>query len=75
MAAFTLIKRVHSAIIRTNLIDSFLWDVQNQRLNTTSFMDYTSNLDPQLQWLLENLQEQEMDLDFWLAVLQSGIVE
>eukprot|EP00957_Ditylum_brightwellii_P027898 2108057-Ditylum_brightwellii.AAC.1 len=50
-------------------------DAQDNRIDQDNFESYLTHLDPCLQHLLGNLQSQEVDVDFWVAALQSRIVE
>eukprot|EP00957_Ditylum_brightwellii_P206565 15349026-Ditylum_brightwellii.AAC.1 len=58
----------------THLIDSFVLDAQNNSIYWQSFSLYLESLNPTIQRLLGNLADQEVDVDFWIAALQSGIV-
>eukprot|EP00957_Ditylum_brightwellii_P057891 4389231-Ditylum_brightwellii.AAC.1 len=74
-ALFTLVKDVGETIICTQIIDSFVSNAQENRLDYDSFKSYLHSLDPCLQRLLGNLLSQEVDVDYWVAALKSGIVE
>eukprot|EP00957_Ditylum_brightwellii_P151038 11501029-Ditylum_brightwellii.AAC.1 len=73
-AIFTPIHRLNGKIVCTYLIDSFVLYVQSNSVDWQSFCLYLESLHPVLQCLLGNLAEQEVDVDFWIVALQSGIV-
>eukprot|EP00957_Ditylum_brightwellii_P059694 4532176-Ditylum_brightwellii.AAC.1 len=74
-AIFTPIRNLNRKIICTHLIDTFLLDAHQRSVDLLSFQSYIKSLDPQLQRILGNIQDQEVDTEFWIAVLQAGIVE
>eukprot|EP00957_Ditylum_brightwellii_P160789 12241411-Ditylum_brightwellii.AAC.1 len=57
-----------------HLIDSFVLDTQSNSVDWQSYRMYLESLHPAIQLLLGNLAEQEVDVYFWIAALQSGIV-
>eukprot|EP00957_Ditylum_brightwellii_P033814 2562388-Ditylum_brightwellii.AAC.1 len=74
-ALFTPVKDVGETIICTQIIDSFVSIVQENSLDHDYFKSYLHSLDPCPQRLLGNLLSQEVDVNYWVAALQSGIVE
>eukprot|EP00957_Ditylum_brightwellii_P136178 10385543-Ditylum_brightwellii.AAC.1 len=48
--------------------------LKQQQTDWQSFQAYIESLDPALQRLLGNLTDQDIDVEFWTAALQSGIV-
>eukprot|EP00957_Ditylum_brightwellii_P067596 5131225-Ditylum_brightwellii.AAC.3 len=74
-AVFTPIRRFWDQVICTGLIDSFMLDHQSCAVELSSFTAYLSSLDLVLQWLLGNLSQQDIDIDFWISALQAGTVE
>eukprot|EP00957_Ditylum_brightwellii_P204892 15341255-Ditylum_brightwellii.AAC.1 len=72
---FAPVKLVRETLICTHLIDSFLLDTPDICQDLTTFHSYLESLDPCLQQVLGNIHNQEIDVDYWVTALQSGIVE
>eukprot|EP00957_Ditylum_brightwellii_P116357 8875540-Ditylum_brightwellii.AAC.1 len=67
---FTPIHCICERIICSNLIDMLLHDAKENSLDTASFSNYLSDLDPYMKHLLANLVTQNIDTNYWIQVLK-----
>eukprot|EP00957_Ditylum_brightwellii_P035001 2653013-Ditylum_brightwellii.AAC.1 len=73
-AKFTPTRTIRDQVICAHPIDSVLLDHQTNDTACSSFVRYLTSLDLRLKHLLGNLPQQEIDTEFWISALQSGIV-
>eukprot|EP00957_Ditylum_brightwellii_P192502 14657103-Ditylum_brightwellii.AAC.1 len=73
-AKFTQTRTVNDEIINVHPSNSVLLDPQTNNPVHYSFEEYLTSLDPGLKRLLGNLPQQDIDREFWISALQSGIV-